>query len=296
MPLTSTQASALSRMFSSGVFKELAKKGRSPLFTRLVHESGLADRINILDHTIASTFDLAFSELRKSGVRDEYVYRSALTQKILLGRHSLRTASMLTEFRAGSSRADLVVLNGKASAYEIKSDRDSLSRLNKQIADYRKVFSHVYVIASHIHLDSVIENTPEDVGIMSLVRWNRIHTAREAVNRESMVCTDTIFQSLRMSEAKKILTSLDVKLPDVPNIMLWEAMREKFSCLKPIDVHRQMIAVLKESRNLASLSYLVEQMPISLQAAALSITIGRADHDRLIKTVRIPLFQAMDWE
>ncbi|WP_084589531.1 sce7726 family protein [Cobetia amphilecti] len=296
MPLTSTQASALSRMFSSGVFKELARKGRSPLFTRLVHESGLADRINILDHTIASTFDLAFSELRKSGVRDEYVYRSALTQKILLGRHSLRTASMLTEFRAGSSRADLVVLNGKASAYEIKSDRDSLSRLNKQIADYRKVFSHVYVIASHIHLDSVIENTPEDVGIMSLVRWNRIHTAREAVNRESMVCTDTIFQSLRMSEAKKILTSLDVKLPDVPNIMLWEAMREKFSCLKPIDVHRQMIAVLKESRNLASLSYFVEQMPISLQAAALSITIGRADHDRLIKTVRIPLFQAMDWE
>ncbi|MEI9986083.1 MAG: sce7726 family protein [Aliidongia sp.] len=53
----------------------------------------------------------------------------SVTQKILMGKHSLRTASMLNEFRAGSCKADLVILNGTATVYEIKSERDSLTRL-----------------------------------------------------------------------------------------------------------------------------------------------------------------------
>jgi hypothetical protein len=295
MSLNASQLSALSRLFSSSVFRELAKKGRSPLFARLLAETGIPSENPSAADTVSSAFDNAFALLRQTGIRDEYVYRAALTHNILLGRHSLKTASMLTEFRAGSCKADLAILNGTGTVYEIKSDRDSLARLANQVSNYRKVFAKVYVIAGEAHVQSVIDNTPPEVGVLSLVRWDRICTIREAVERPDLVCPVTIFESLRVAEARTILRNLRVPVPDVPNTMLWGALRECFKTLAPADVHHQMVCTLKKTRNLASLSSLVDQLPVSLQPAALAIQVRRADHDRLIEAVRTPLDEAMTW-
>lgn len=145
-----TELAVFSRLFSSAVFREMAKKGRSGLFKRLAGEVGLSGLCNA-DATVGDAFDLAFGVLRVAGQRDEYIYRSAISHKILMGTHSLRTASMLTEFRAGTCKADLVILNGTATVYEIKSERDSLARLANQVANYKKVFAKVNVIASEDH-------------------------------------------------------------------------------------------------------------------------------------------------
>lgn len=295
MSLNARQLSALSRLFSSSVFRELAKKGRSPLFAQLLAETGIPGANRSTAETVSSAFDNAFAVLRQAGIRDEYVYRAALTHNILLGRHSLKTASMLTEFRAGSCKADLAILNGTGTVYEIKSDRDSLARLANQVSNYRKVFAKVYVIAGEAHVQGVIDNTPPEVGVLSLVRWDRICTVREAVERPDLVCPLTIFESLRVAEARTILRNLRVPVPDVPNTMLWGALRECFKTLAPADVHHQMVCTLKKTRNLASLSSLVDQLPVSLQPAALAIQVRRADHDRLIEAVRTPLDEAMTW-
>ncbi|MBU0620609.1 MAG: sce7726 family protein [Gammaproteobacteria bacterium] len=294
MVQTATQLSALSRLFSPSVFHEMAKKGCSPLFARLFVQTGLTDRHFDLE-TVGSAFDAAFSVLKSSGLRDEYVYRAALTHNILLGRHSLNTASMLTEFRAGSCKADLVILNGTGTVYEIKSDRDSLSRLPNQIANYRKVFAKIYVIAGERHLHEVIGSTSTDVGVMSLVRWDQIHTVREAIDRSDLVCPVTIFDSLRLDEARTILCNLKVHVPEVPNTKLHSAMRECFARLDPPEVHRQMVATLKQTRNLAPIGSFINQLPSSLQPAALSIRVRRSDHDRLLEAVHTPLNEAMTW-
>jgi hypothetical protein len=44
MPSRPPRPSEVSRLFSSGVFKEMAGKGRSPRFARLVDRTGLAKR------------------------------------------------------------------------------------------------------------------------------------------------------------------------------------------------------------------------------------------------------------
>ncbi|VVD80756.1 hypothetical protein PIN31009_01130 [Pandoraea iniqua] len=288
------QLSALSRIFSSSVFREMARKGRSPLFARLVVESGLSLKLSSKP-TVASTFDAAFANLRKAGGRDEYVYRSALTHNILLGKHSLNTASLLTEFRAGACKADLAILNGTGTVYEIKSERDSLSRLANQIENYRKVFAKVYVIAGEAHVDDVIESTPNDVGVLSLVRWDRIRTVREAIDRPDLVCPTTIFESLRIAEAKTVLQNLGVQIPNIPNTMLWSSLRDLFKNLAPSEVHDQMVKTLRKTRNLSTLNSLVEQLPKSLQPAALSIQVRRVDHERLVEAVRTPLHEALTW-
>ena len=211
MTTVATNLSAISRLFSSTVFRELAEKGRSPLFARLLADSGLMDTL-LAAETVGASFDSAFAALRKAGGRDEYVYKSALTHNILLGRHSLGTASLLTEFRVGSCKADVAILNGTSTVYEIKSERDTLSRLENQVQNYRKVFAKIYVVVAEPFIDQVLELTDSDVGVMSLARWNRVKTVREAVDRADAVCPTTIFDSLRLAEAMMILDSFGAAL------------------------------------------------------------------------------------
>jgi hypothetical protein len=55
------------------------------------------------------------------------------------------------------------------------------------------------------------------------------------------------------------------------------------------------VDTLKLTRNLAPLGALVDRLPNSLHAAALSIKVRRADYDRLADAVGTPLHAAMDW-
>lgn len=292
MSTNASQLSALSRLFSSGVFREIAKRGQSSLFARLLAQAKISCAS---DQSVGDAFDAAFALLRRSGMRDEYVYRAALTQNILLGTHSLNTACMLTEFRAGSCKADLAILNGTATVYEIKSERDSLTRLANQISNYRKVFAKVYVIVGDGHVNDVLENTPIDIGVMCLTRRHQITTIRNAADRPDRVCPVTIFESLRSSEACEILNGLGVATPQVPNTMLHSALRECFAALAPEVVHQAMVDTLKRTRSLAPLSDFVVNLPISLQPAALSIKIRPEDQNRLITALRTPISSAMDW-
>lgn len=294
MALNATQLSALSRLFSAGVLREMAKRGRSPLFARLLIDTGLQGR-QVTIQTVSAAFEAAFADLRQSGARDEYVYRAALTHKILLGIHSLNTASMLTEFRVGTSKADVVILNGTSTVYEIKSERDSLARLAGQLTNYRKLFAKIYVIAGESHVQDVLDGTPSDVGVMSLGRRNQICTEREAEERPNLVCPVTIFESLRSTEARMILRNLNVPVPDVPNTMQYGVMRKCFESLAPEVAHEQMVQTLKKTRKLTMLSGLVEQMPQSLKPAVLSIQLRSADHERLIQAMNTPLDEALTW-
>lgn len=289
-----TQLSAMARLFSSGVFREMAKKGRSSLFRRLISITDIG-ALCPADATVGHAFDSAFAILKRNGCRDEYVYRAALIQRVLLGKHSLNTACMLTEFRAGTCKADLAILNGTATVYEIKSERDSLARLANQVENYKRVFAKVFVIASKDHVDSVFKTVPTDVGVLELSARHQISRIREAEDRPDRICPVTVFESLRTAEAEAILEQLGVQFPDVPNTLRRGVIRERFEKLDPTAVHIAMVETLKRTRDLAPLSEFVERLPQSLHAAALSINIRRSDHDRIVEAVSTPLTTAMAW-
>lgn len=284
---------ALARLFSASVIRELAEQGQSSKFAALLQQAEV-----IRDSTIQSVgdvFDYSFAQLRRSGLRNEYVYQSAIVQNVLLGKHSLNTASMVREFRVGKSRADVVILNGTSTVYEIKSERDTLQRLEKQVEDYSKVFARSYVIASQDHVEAVLKLIPSHVGVMCLQRWNRIGTVREAVDRPSEVDPVSILGSLRKSEAVRILKHMGLSVPDVPNTQMFRALSETFAVLDPEGVHAAMVQVLKKSRTQHSLQQLVDNLPLSLHAAALMYNLRLSDGARLAQAVQTPIARSILW-
>src|SRR3569832_1372931 len=272
----------------------MARRAVSPTLMRLTKEAKIVDLISPKKR-IGQLFDVAFDLLKIKSRRHEYIYKSALTQRVLLGTHSLQTASMLTEFRVGKCKADMVILNGTATAYEIKTERDSLSRLSRQISSYRDVFAKVYVIAGENHVGSIYPSVPSDVGIMVLSNRHRISTLREAEHRPERTSALAIFDSLQLKEAVMVLRTLDVKIPDVPNTKLYSTIRSEFAKLEAATTHEAMVTVLKKTRHLLPLANLLEKLPKSLHTAALTVPLRTEDRERLLSAVNTRIGDALNW-
>jgi hypothetical protein len=285
---------AISRMFSSSVLQELARKGRSPSFLNLFRIAGLSDSLS-RSSRVADAYDFAFKCLKQEGVRDEYVYKSALFHKILVGRHSLQTASLLNEFRVGECKADLAILNGTSTVYEVKSERDTLMRLGRQTRAYLSVFARVYVITAQSHVNAVLSSIPRDVGVLCLNHRFQISLVREAVDAPERTSPTSIFDSIRTEEARMILLSAGIAVPDVPNTQRSAMLREYFLALSPRIAHEGMVAVLKKTRSQSRLADLLLQLPRSLQSAAISVPLRKLDHSRLVAAVNTSLEDAMAW-
>ncbi len=292
--LDSSQISAISRLFSARVIKELSKYGQSPLFTRLAEEAELFDNIEC-QTPISEVFENAFSILQLKDNRHEYIYKAALTHKVLLGTHSLKTASMINEFRVGTSKADTVILNGTGTVYEIKSERDTLKRLVKQITAYRDVFAKVNVITGENHLDAVKGAVHKDVGIMLLSNRFKISTIREAIDLPERTKSLSILEAVQSQEAQKILIDLGHTLPDVPNTRMHSALAEIYRSLPSKDVHVSMVKILKKTRSLIPLEDFVDQLPKSLIAAAFSTKIRKMDRNTLVRSMKTPISEAKLW-
>lgn len=289
------ELAAFSRVFSPAVMREIGNSGKSPLLARLLSETRVPDTLPS-NATLADAFEVAFTSLRKLGNRDDYVYRTAITQKIVLGKHSLHTATVLNELRAGNSKADVVVLNGTATAYEIKSERDSLQRLTGQLADYRSVFAGVNVVTSPAQANSVLRIAPDDVGIIVLSPRFRLQVVREAANLPERTCPLEILATLRVGEATEVLSELDIALPDVPNTQRWAALREIFTVLDPASVHAAAVKVLKSARSRADLAPFINQLPAPLSAAVLSMNLSEPARRKLSAATSEPLSAVLAWD
>lgn len=287
-------ASAVARLFSSSVLKELARKGRSPLFSRLAHEANFHSDDSPVE-VVGEFFDSAFSYLKMRRNRHEYIYKSAITQKVLLGIHSLRTASMITEFRVGACKADVAIFNGTGTVYEIKSERDTLSRLERQVSSYRDVFASVNVIVGENHLDGVIDAVPYDVGVMLLSDRYQLKTIRHGKNLPERTSPSAIFESITLREAEIILKDVGLVVPEVPNTQRYIRYHEQFCKILPAIAHECMVKTLKKTRNLASLESLLDCVPPSLHSAVLSSRLNKDEKRKLITALQTPISDALEW-
>ena len=84
-------------------------------------------------------------ELLKKKYRCEYIYLNEIFLEQILKEHN-EASAVITEFYINSSKADLLIVNGTTTIYEIKTELDTLNRLEKQLLDYIKAFDRVYVI------------------------------------------------------------------------------------------------------------------------------------------------------
>lgn len=269
LPINSKYNAGLSRFFSSAILNELLKKGYSAFFKEMVHVSGIDKTID--GNTSLREFLQNVYNHLCINYRSEYIYKNAIANKILLGKHSLNTTCMLTEFRVADCKADAVLINGTSTVYEIKSELDSMERLHKQIEAYEKVFDMIHVITAPSQIEKVELNLPIHVGILSLNQQNIISPIREAQSRKHSVVPEVIFDSLRKPEYTAIIKELYGTVPTVPNTQIYRICRNLFSKLPPEVAHNNMVRILKKRGDCKLLKEFIDAAPACLSAYALSL-------------------------
>lgn len=291
--LESHEQAAIARIFSAAVFHQLVKTGNSPIMARLIKELNLDPKHHNL--SVGDFFDEAFSLLKKTTFRNEYIYKTAVIQKVLLGAHSLKTAALLHEFRVGNNKADLVMLNGTSIAYEIKSERDRLDRLPLQVSSYGEVFAEVTVLCAERHLETVKSCIPEFVGISVLTERYQISKIRKGINDPERTKSISILNSITQKEAIEILARMEIEPPKLPNTLMYSALVEKFKNIPSTSVHDEMLKVLKSTRNLASQADSINMIPASLRFFGLTIPYKERGQKNLTHAIQTPITEALNW-
>ncbi len=260
---------SISRVFSPIVLDHLTSHGYSDYLAEVSVNSGLSKLIEpsiSLRDFLNQIYAVLFTKYR-----NEYIYKNTIAKKILLGKHSLNTTHLLTEFRVGKNKADVVLINGTSSVYEIKTEYDSFNRLQNQIQSYSKVFDLVNVLTSQSQLEKITVLLPESVGILVLTDRNTISTIRKPLSNLNNFNPKIAFSSLRKNEYLKIIFSHYGYIPDLPNTLIFEECQKLF-CAIPIDkLHGLFINVLKERKRSNLLEDFIVNAPSSLFAYVLSI-------------------------
>lgn len=265
---------SLGRMFSPLVMDHIALKGRSGYLSEVCSNSRLIEQIDP-SMPLAQFFDLIYMILFKS-YRNEYIYKNAIANKILLGRHSLNTSHMLTEFRVGNCKADVVVVNGTSAVYEIKSELDSFARLENQVKNYLKIFDYINVITSASQVNKLKSILPDKAGILLLTNRNTISTIRESKSNRKNTNQSILFDSLRKNEYVKTIKEYFGIVPDVPNTQIYKECKKLFSKIPAELAHDLTINILRRRRNTRVLKEFIEKAPASLSAYAMSICSEKA--------------------
>ena len=158
--------------------------------------------------------------------RSERLYKSVIARKLLKGRHSLRSSALVSEFRIADSIADCVIVNGDAHVYEIKTELDDPSKLQKQIRDYRRAFTLVTVVTHESLADRYLELVDDArVGVLALSVRGRLSSKRPAQARSELLDVGSMFAALRQHEYIDIETRLSGTRPECRPVDLFATYR-----------------------------------------------------------------------
>jgi hypothetical protein len=185
--------------------------------------------------------------IMQKSYRNEYIYKNTLLNKLLLGRHSLNSTTALTEVPIEKSKADFILINGKAVVYEIKTELDNLDRLVGQLNDYYKAFDYVCVITSDSNYKNVLtllENT--NVGVCTLTTRNTISTKKEPLPNKAYLNHKSMFKILRKQEYENILLKYHRKLPQVSQVKYYKECLKLFSEIEIEQAYKYMLVELKK--------------------------------------------------
>lgn len=236
---------SLSQIFTPSNFNKIVRKDDIS-FTkgRIKKHVNISQTINN-----QNLIEYLYNQLLKN-YKSEYLYKNALLNKLLLGRYSLKTSTLFNEFKIGNSIADIVILNGDAKVYEIKTEYDSLEKLNKQILDYQQFANKVYVVSNSKHIDKLLSDYKEsNIGVIEFTKTNTFKEVLAAKENKEYFQHDTIFKTLRKNEYLEIVYDYFGYLPNVPNTRIF---RESLNLITKINVENfQKIAFQKlKSRKL----------------------------------------------
>lgn len=199
--------------------------------------------------------------------RNEYFYKNELLNSLLIQNGKISSRSALTELPVADSKTDMIFVdeNDVGTVYEIKTELDTLNRLESQIHDYYKAFPYIYVVTSSNHfqqLEQALEGT--NVGIIELTNDNEFASRKEAAYNASSLSHDVLFRILRKKEFESIILKYFGKLPDVSDFVYYGTCLELLKKLDIVLFQKEVMSCLRKRNLVRDVESFTNNVPYEL--------------------------------
>lgn len=267
----------LNRLFTQNVFQDLIEYNKNTTYGTIVQRY-------VQDSEAKNNGEL-ISEIYKfmsKSYRNEYFYLNTLLNKLLLKKHSINTTTALTQIPIGKSKADFILINGKAVVYEIKSELDSFDRLETQLRDYFRAFNHVCVVTSegnYAKLSDMLYGTP--VGICVLTKRDTISSIlkKEAIEDNSSLEHRAIFKVLHKSEYESIIKRRFGILPAASQVFYYDECLACFMDIPLLEAYSMALKELKKRNRIIQNQF--QEVPYELKSLMYFSAPSSEDYDGL---------------
>jgi hypothetical protein len=151
----------------------------------------------------------------------------------------------------GRGRADIAIVNGRLVGYELKSNQDTLDRLDEQVALYNAVFDRATLVVGERHAKNIRSKVPKWWGITVASHRSEAEVSFKVIRGATVnrwVKPFAVAQLLWHEEAAAILEQLGEK----PKVLrqrrevLYQLLTEKFSLA---ELRRRVTGCLKSRKN-----------------------------------------------
>lgn len=267
----------LNRLFTQNVFDDLLEDKENTTYGAIVNRY-----IQNIEAKNNGELISEIYEFMAKSYRNQYFYQNTLLNKLLLGKHSIRTTTALSQIPIGKSKADFILINGNAVVYEIKSERDSFERLETQLNDYFKAFNYVCVLTSEHHYDrlsNILRDTP--VGIYVLTKNDTIsaNLKKEPIEENKYLDHLTIFKILRKGEYESILKNHYGRLPNATPVFYYDACYALFSKIPILEAYKMVLKELKNRNRVVSNK--LNEVPYELKSLVYFSNLSEKNFDAL---------------
>ncbi|WP_416761857.1 sce7726 family protein [Roseateles sp. So40a] len=278
--MTETERSRLiARIFSRPVLDDIARRGTAAHVAKQL--SGLGVQPASRGAVVGDLFDASLGELGQS-FRCEYVYKAAIANRIVFGRHSPRTSSMSIELGVAGSIIDVAVFNGTSTAYEVKTEYDSHRRLSTQTPAYLQAFDSVYVV-THPDLAQRYASLVDDrVGILCLTERGSLREVRKSIRDVSRIEPRVVFRMLRRPEYMDAVHKHFGQQPPMPNGLVHQNYEKLFCLLTSEQAHDVLVSAMRARTTDAEMVQFVSAVPESLRVLAYETPLSRPMRQRLL--------------
>ncbi|WKW31835.1 sce7726 family protein [Pseudomonas viridiflava] len=238
--------------------------------------------------TVKELFEFAFKTIQKN-YRNEYIYKTAIANRIVFGRHSPKTSAISVEMPVGRSIADLAIFNGTSTVYEIKTELDSPRRLLSQTPDYLKAFEYAYIVTHPKLAEKYADFCNDNIGVLSINSKDSLSLIKPAKSNFDTLEPSVIFRMLRKYEIILAIKKITGEPIDIANGIVREHCQKIFENLDKKTAYDIYVEAMKKRTTESDFVDFLMLLPKHLRILAYATNLSKPQKQRLLASLELPL-------
>jgi len=223
------------------------------------HSSDLIDkriRKHLINIQVANGYRYAdfFGSLYKELCQlyaNEYIFKNTILNTVRKNK-KYNESVVLDELTIGKSIADMVIINGEAEIYEIKTLLDKPDKLHQQLQSYYKAVKLVNVVIHKSELEKyMLHLKAEPCGILVYSVDHGLKRIRKPEPCSVHLDSTTIFKLLRKNEYLAIVNKFVNLPPNLPNTEMFRYCLTQVKQIEILEFQESAFQIMKlRKRNL----------------------------------------------